>query len=120
MVNTSCIRIQRAGISYDLPKETVRRVCACHAITPIAGHSAYACELEGLPALLMEPNVLRAGSRSGPGDGLPAPRFAVLVGGSADMPVALAADSVDPLAGSGVTAVTVTADQVQSLLHHPI
>lgn len=123
MANTSSIRIQRAGVAFDIPKETVRRVCACNLVTAVGSHGAYSSELEGLPALILEPSVLAASTPGGaampPAAAFPPPRFAVLLGDSADMPVAIAADHVDAWSDPTAGTIVLSADKIHTSLFHP-
>jgi hypothetical protein len=124
MPNILRFRIHRAGACYDIPKETVRRVCACYSVISIGSHGAYSAELEGLPALIIEPTVFQspiAQCDIAPhGDPVAPPKLAVLVGDSADMPIALAADDIDAMPEPSLQAIAVSADTIHTVLLHPL
>jgi hypothetical protein len=103
MTANTTIRLHRHGVSYDLEKTGVRRVCACTDVIALGDRGAFTAIIDGVPVLLIEPAALRsamasasvASASAATNDSVLLPRFAVLIGESADMPLAIAADQLD-------------------------
>lgn len=118
METNAYLRIVRQGRSFDLPKEAVRRVSLCANLVPIGEQGAYSALVDGLPAIIAEPSVAVSQSF---GVAMPivsgdvsAPRFAVIVADSGDMPVALAADQIDAFPDPAPPNVVVSLDGLRA------
>ncbi len=115
------LRLFRSGRSYDIPRQSVRRVVACSQLVSIGDRGAYFGLLEGMPGLLAEPMVCGVSPSAIPGlpiGQLETPKIAVIVGDSSDLPFALAADRVDVLADDQSVDVLITDEQLDRVLHH--
>lgn len=115
------LRLFRLGRSYDISRQSVRRVVACSQLVSIGDRGAYFGLLEGMPGLLAEPMVCGVGPATIPGlpiGQLEAPKIAVIVGDSSDLPFALAADRVDVLPDDQSVDVVISDEQLDQVLHH--
>lgn len=115
------LRLYRSGRVYDIPRQSVRRVVACGHTVTVGDRGAYFALLEGMPGLMAEPIVCGVGPSLVPGlpvGPLEAPKIAVIVGDSSDLPFALAADRVDVLPDNTSPDVVITDRQLEQVLHY--
>lgn len=108
------IRLYRASVAYDLSRSEARRVLRCTGLHRVGDSGACIAMLEGAPGVVIEPDRLaapHAGELSAQQTGADAVRWAVVIGRSGDLMVALAADRVEMFAPADSSARPIDLDK---------
>ena len=101
--------------AYFIPKTAVVRVHPCVDVVPLASGLALAA-LEGLPALVMEPECMRSGATSADAI-MGEPPLAVIVAQRGSVWVAIAADAVAFVpAVESSSSLLLSCDQIQAAM----
>lgn len=90
----------RQGIAFEMDRTRAHRVIACSDIGRVGDGGVCHALLEGVPAVVIEPALLR-GKHNGeppPTDLEAPPRWAVVVGNTGDLLLAIGADRIEMFA----------------------